>query len=59
VTIAGRDAQVQSFGSAPGQVAGMFQASVVIPDDCPTGLVPVFVTVGENVSAATTRIAVQ
>ena len=41
VTIAGRIAQVAYFGGAPGLVSGVFQANVVIPADCPTGLVPI------------------
>ncbi len=59
VTIAGRDAQVQYFGGAPGEANGIFQANVVIPLDCPTGLVPISITVGGYTSPATTRVAVQ
>ena len=59
VMIAGRTASVQYFGAAPGEVNGIFQANVLIPVDCPTGLVPISVTVGGYTSPAVTRIAVQ
>jgi uncharacterized protein (TIGR03437 family) len=59
VLIAGRNAQVQYFGGAPGLANGIFQANVVIPPDCPTGLVPISVTMGGYTNPATTRVAVQ
>ncbi len=59
VLIAGRSAQVMYFGGAPGLVSGVFQANVVVPTDCPTGLVPISVSVDNSLSPATTRIAVQ
>ncbi|MDQ6704678.1 MAG: hypothetical protein M3Z85_01805, partial [Acidobacteriota bacterium] len=59
VTIAGRDAQVMYFGEAPNLVSGVFQANAVIPADCPQGLVPVSVTVGNAASPAFARVAVQ
>jgi uncharacterized protein (TIGR03437 family) len=59
VSIGGRKAQVQYFGAAPGLANGMFQANVVIPIDCPKGLVPISVTIGDYTSPAVTRVMVQ
>ncbi|HEY3836669.1 MAG TPA: M12 family metallopeptidase [Bryobacteraceae bacterium] len=59
VTIAGRNAKVQYFGAAPGLANGLFQANVVVPPDCPTGLVPISISIGDNASPAVTRVMVQ
>ncbi len=59
VTIGGRDAKVQDAGAAAGYVAGVFQISVAIPDDCPAGAVPLSVTVGSISSPEIATVAVQ
>lgn len=59
VRIAGRDAEVLYFGGAPGLIAGIFQANVKIPDDCPAGNVPIVVQVGESSSPGNVTIAVR
>ena len=50
--IAMRDAVVNSATSVPGQPAGVFRAQIAIPDDCPTGRVPVSIIVGGVASPA-------
>ena len=59
VTIAGRDAQIQYAGAAPGDVAGVFQINAFIPADCPSGAVPVAVAIGDSLSPDNVTIAVQ
>jgi len=44
--------KVQDAAAAAGYVAGVFQTSVVIPDDCPPGAVPLSVTVGSILTVA-------
>jgi uncharacterized protein (TIGR03437 family) len=59
VTIGGRDVDVQYAGAAPGNVAGLFQINAVIPADCPTGAVPISVTIGNVTSPEIATVAVQ
>ncbi len=59
VTIGGRQAQVQYAGTAPGDVAGVLQINAVIPIDCPTGNVPVGISVGIYASPDNVTVAVQ
>jgi uncharacterized protein (TIGR03437 family) len=59
VTIGGREAEVQYAGSAPGNVAGVFEALVTVPPDCPSGAVPIAVSVGGFTSPEVAIIAVQ
>lgn len=59
VTMGGRDAKVQDASAASGYVAGVFQISAVIPDDCPAGAVPLSVTVGNIASPEIATVAVQ
>ncbi|MGH9627011.1 MAG: M12 family metallopeptidase, partial [Bryobacteraceae bacterium] len=59
VRIAGRDARIEYAGGAPGLVAGVMQVNARIPEDCPSGAVPVVLTVGEASSPASVTIAVQ
>lgn len=59
VKIAGRDAVVHYAGAAPGYTAGALQVNVQIPDDCPSGAVPVVLQAGEYSSLANVSIFVQ
>jgi uncharacterized protein (TIGR03437 family) len=59
VTIAGRNAQVQYFGAAPENVAGVIQINAYIPADCPSGNVPVAFAVGPYASPENVTVAVQ
>ncbi|HTM51478.1 MAG TPA: M12 family metallopeptidase [Bryobacteraceae bacterium] len=59
VTIGGRAAEVQYAGSAPGNVAGVFEILVTVPPDCPSGAVPIAVSVGGFTSPEVATIAVQ
>jgi uncharacterized protein (TIGR03437 family) len=59
VMIGGRQAQVQYAGVAPGDVAGVLQINAVIPADCPTGNVPVGISVGSYSSPDNVTVAVQ
>jgi len=59
VIIGGRQAQVQYAGTAPGDVAGVLQINAIIPSDCPTGNVPVGISVGSYSSPDNVTVAVQ
>jgi uncharacterized protein (TIGR03437 family) len=60
VTIGGADAPLQSEGSVSGEVAGLFQASVLVPQSQAPGLsVPIVLTVGSASSQGVVSIAVQ
>jgi uncharacterized protein (TIGR03437 family) len=59
VTIGGRPAEVDYRGAAPGAVAGLFQVNARIPNDVPSGLVPVTITVGGATSQPNVVVAVQ
>jgi uncharacterized protein (TIGR03437 family) len=43
-TIAGLPAQVQYYGSAPGEISGVMQVNVQIPATAPTGALPIVIT---------------
>jgi uncharacterized protein (TIGR03437 family) len=60
VTIGGVNALVRYFGGAPGEVDGIFQVNVVVPDSVtPGNAVPVTVAVGTAVSPTGTTMAVK
>jgi uncharacterized protein (TIGR03437 family) len=59
VTIAGRNAQLQYWGAAPENVAGVIQINAYIPPDCPSGNVPVAFAVGPYASPENVTVAVQ
>ena len=59
VTIEGMPADEQSIGAALGQVAGVFQISVTIPDGLDSGDLPVVVTVGAASSQSNLTVSVQ
>jgi uncharacterized protein (TIGR03437 family) len=52
-------AEVQSVGAALGQVAGVFQVSVTIPDGLDSGDLAVVVTVGTASSQNNLTVSVQ
>jgi uncharacterized protein (TIGR03437 family) len=59
VTIGGIDAPVQSAGSVQDAVAGLFQATVLVPQSLPPSLsVPIVLTVGSASSQDSVSIAV-
>jgi uncharacterized protein (TIGR03437 family) len=43
-TIAGLPAQVQYYGSAPGEISGVMQVNVQIPATAPSGALPIVIT---------------
>ena len=53
VTVDGQPAQVLYAGAAPGQVAGLLQVNVLVPDGTQAGSVPVVITVGTKSSPLT------
>lgn len=59
VTIDGQPVQVQFWGEAPGEVAGLLQLNVTIPVNAPTGDLPLLVNIGGNSSQAGVTISVQ
>ncbi|HUS07590.1 MAG TPA: IPT/TIG domain-containing protein, partial [Bryobacteraceae bacterium] len=59
VRIAGREAELLYAGAAPGLIAGVLQVNVRIPNDCPSGAVPLQLLVGERFSPQDVTIAVQ
>jgi astacin len=59
VRIGGGWARVESVQTMEGRVAGVFQVSVVIPDDCPVGQAPVQVVSGEIRGVQIATVAVQ
>lgn len=59
VSIGGLNADVLYAGAAPGQVAGLIQVNVRIPDGAGSGAMPVVLTVGTRSSAAGLTVAVQ
>jgi len=54
VSIGGIPAEVRYAGAAPGLVAGSIQVNAVVPEDAPSGEVPVVLTVGTFDSPAAT-----
>ena len=60
VKIVDIDATVSYAGAAPGEIAGVMQINVVIPDNAPTGAaVPVLLRVGAAQSPTNTTIAIK
>lgn len=58
-TVAGRDASILYAGAIPGQVAGLFQVNIQLPQDLASGNQPVLLTVGGIASQANLTVAVQ
>lgn len=59
VSIGGQNAEVAYAGAAPGLVAGVFQINVKIPEDAPSGALPVVVRFGSFASPAGITVQVQ
>jgi uncharacterized protein (TIGR03437 family) len=59
VTIGGIEAQVQYAGPAPGLISGGVQINAVIPQDAPTGAVPVTLQAGGSTSQSNVSISVR
>jgi uncharacterized protein (TIGR03437 family) len=55
----GKEAEVVYAGSAPAQVSGMFQVNLRIPEDTPSGVVPIEIQVGSATSQPGLTIVVQ
>ncbi len=58
-TIGGIPAEVQYFGSAPTLVSGALQVNLKVPDNAPTGNVPIVITVGGTNSQPGVTVAIQ
>jgi len=58
-TIGGRPAEVTYAGSTSGQVSGLFQANVRIPDDIEPGVVPIQIQVGGAATQSGVTVAVR
>jgi uncharacterized protein (TIGR03437 family) len=58
-TIGGRPAEVTYAGSTSGQVSGLFQANVRIPDDIEPGVVPIQIQVGGATTQSGVTVAVR
>jgi uncharacterized protein (TIGR03437 family) len=58
VTVGGQPAQVLYAGNAGGEVAGVTQINLKLPDGV-TGTLPVVLTVGGVASSATVTVSVQ
>jgi uncharacterized protein (TIGR03437 family) len=59
VTIDGKDALVLYAGAAPGEVAGVIQVNVVVPDGVSSGAVPVVLKVGLASSRSDVLVSIQ
>jgi uncharacterized protein (TIGR03437 family) len=60
VTIGGQPAQLQYFGGAPGEIAGVMQINAIIPSGIQIrGMVPILLQVGNVTSQADVTIAVR
>jgi uncharacterized protein (TIGR03437 family) len=59
VSVGGLSADVLYAGAAPGQVAGLIQVNVRIPDGTLSGAVPIALTIGTRTSGAGLTVAVQ
>ena len=57
--IGGQRAEVQYAGSAPGLVAGVLQVNVKIPENAPTGAVPIAIVVGTASSQPGVTISIR
>lgn len=58
-TAGGIPADVQYAGDAPGMVAGVLQFNVRIPDDAPSGGLPIVIKVGDASSSPNVTVAVR
>ena len=58
-TVGGIPADVQYFGSAPTLVSGALQVNVKVPDNAPSGNVPIVITVGGTNSQTGVTVAIQ
>jgi uncharacterized protein (TIGR03437 family) len=58
VSVGGIDAPVLYAGPAPGQIAGLMQINVGIPDSAPTGSQPLLIFAGDNPSQPGVTLAV-
>ena len=59
VTIDGKAAQVLYAGAAPGQVAGIVQVNIRVPDGIRSGTVPVVLHAGDGISQPGVTLSVQ
>jgi uncharacterized protein (TIGR03437 family) len=59
VLIDGQPATVTYAGSAPGQVAGLFQVNAIVPATVNSGNVPIVLSVGSNTSQAGVTVAIR
>ena len=60
VTVGGQTAPIDYFGSAPGEVAGVFQLNCRIPFNAPSGnAVPVTLKIGDASATKNTTIAIR
>ena len=58
VKIGGQDADVVYAGGSPGSVEGLLQINVVVPQNVPSGNVPVSIAIGEGQGQAGVTLAV-
>ena len=59
VQVGGVDAEVLYAGAAPGQVAGMMQVNVRVPESIASGLMPIVLSVGGTASQSGVVLAVR
>ncbi len=59
VDVAGRPAEILYAGAAPQLVAGVFQINFRVPEDAPTGVVPLTITVGPHRTSPRLRLYVK
>ena len=52
-------AEILFIGAAPGQIAGVYQVNVRIPEDAPVGFVPVSLRVGDAYTQPEVRITIE
>ncbi len=58
-TIGDLPATVTFAGAAPGQVAGLFQVNIVVPQNAPTGDAAIQITIGANKTQSGVTVAVK
>jgi uncharacterized protein (TIGR03437 family) len=58
VKIGGQDAEVVYVGGSPGSVEGLLQINVVVPQNIPTGNVPVSISIGQGQGQTGVTLAV-